>query len=206
LSEAIHTLYVQERDAVGNWSATGSFAIVIDTSPPAVSISPPSLTVANSSVSVTYTVTYTSAEAVTLAAGNVTLNTTDHANGTVSVSGTGTTARTITVSGITGYGTLGISIAAGTAGDLAGNKTAPAGPSDTFTVDNASGDFNGDGVDVSDALQALRIAAGFDTPTASDLAHGDVAPLAGGQRQPDGKIDLADVVAILRKAALLPSW
>jgi hypothetical protein len=39
-----------------------------------------------------------------------------------------------------------------------------------------------------------------------DLEHGDVAPLVNGQRKPDGKIDLSDVVAILRKAVGLPSW
>jgi hypothetical protein len=61
-------------------------------------------------------------------------------------------------------------------------------------------------VSASDALKALRIAAGLDVQTANDLAHGDVAPLANGQRQPDGKISSADVVAILRKVALLPSW
>jgi hypothetical protein len=30
LSDGSHTLYVQERDAVGNWSGSGSFTIVID--------------------------------------------------------------------------------------------------------------------------------------------------------------------------------
>jgi hypothetical protein len=71
----------------------------------------------------------------------------------------------------------------------------------------ADGKLNGLGaVDGTDALKALRIAAGIDTPSASDLSHGDVAPLATGQRHPDGKIDLGDVVAILRKAAGLPSW
>jgi fibronectin type 3 domain-containing protein len=34
LSEGTHTLYVQERDAAGNWSANGSFAIVVDITPP----------------------------------------------------------------------------------------------------------------------------------------------------------------------------
>ena len=34
LSDGTHTLYVQERDAAGNWSNSGSFAIVIDTTPP----------------------------------------------------------------------------------------------------------------------------------------------------------------------------
>ncbi len=34
LSEAPHTLYVQERDAAGNWSASGQFTINIDLTPP----------------------------------------------------------------------------------------------------------------------------------------------------------------------------
>ena len=36
LTAAAHTLYVQERDAVGNWSGSGSFTIVIDTSAPVI--------------------------------------------------------------------------------------------------------------------------------------------------------------------------
>ena len=39
--------------------------------------------------------------------------------------------------GITGNGTLGISVAAGTASDLAGNTAPAAGPSTTFIVDNS---------------------------------------------------------------------
>ena len=34
LSDGAHTLYVQERDAIGNWSSSGSFAITIDTTAP----------------------------------------------------------------------------------------------------------------------------------------------------------------------------
>jgi hypothetical protein len=75
-------------------------------------------------------------------------------------------------------------------------------------VDNASGDLNGlAGVDITDALKALRIVAGLDAPTPSDVAHGDVAPLVSGNRQPDGTMDVGDVVVILRKAAgLIISW
>ncbi|HUI67406.1 MAG TPA: Ig-like domain repeat protein [Nitrospirota bacterium] len=58
----------------------------------------------------------------------------------------------------------------------------------------------------ADALKALQIAAGIDTPSTSDLAHGDVAPLVNGKPQPDGKIDIGDVVVILRKAAGLATW
>src|SRR5204863_1799195 len=83
---------------------------------------------------VTYTITYAGADTVTLAPGDVTLNATGTATGTVSVSGTGTAARTVTISSITGEGTLGISLAANTASDLAGNQAAAAGPSATFAV------------------------------------------------------------------------
>jgi len=38
LSEGSHTLYVQERDGAGNWSASGSFAIAVDTTAPAAPV------------------------------------------------------------------------------------------------------------------------------------------------------------------------
>lgn len=41
LSEGTHTLYVQERDAAGNWSASGSFAIQVVTPPAAPILTPP---------------------------------------------------------------------------------------------------------------------------------------------------------------------
>jgi hypothetical protein len=110
-----------------------------DTIPPTISISAPSQTIATSSQSVTYTITYGGADIVPLATaltGSVTLITTGTAAGTITASGTGTTERTITVSSLTGNGTLGISIMANTASDLAGNQAPAAGPSATFIVDN----------------------------------------------------------------------
>jgi hypothetical protein len=71
----------------------------------------------------------------------------------------------------------------------------------------ASGDVNGDGiVDIADALRALRIATGQVMPTAADMSLGDVAPLLNGRPQPDGKIDIRDVVVILRRALGLVTW
>ena len=64
----------------------------------------------------------------------------------------------------------------------------------------------GYGGTVNDALRALLITAGLVTPTASDMQHGDVAPLVGGVPQPDGAIDIGDVLVILRKAVGLVSW
>jgi len=207
-SAQTHTFNVRATDQAGNNDATpAAYSWVIDTTVPTAVISAPSLAAANSTGTVTYTVTYSGADSVTLLAGNVTLNKTGTANGTVGVSGGGTITRTITISNISGRGTLGISIAANTASNIAGNQAAAAGPSATFIVNNASGDINGDGTtDMTDALLVLRIAAGLDAPTASDLASGDVAPLVNGTPQPDGKVDIGDVVAILRRAAGLTSW
>jgi len=113
-------------------------AIVIDTTAPTVALGTPSPSVTDAGP-VTYEVTYadTNFSASTLAVGDVTLNRTGTADGTVSVSGSGTT-RAVTISDITGDGTLGISLAAGTGVDVAGNAAAAAGPSTTFLVDNTT--------------------------------------------------------------------
>lgn len=119
--------------------ADGSLAankvIVIDTDAPSVFIDSPSSSI-TASGPVSFTITYGGADMVSLTAGNVTLNSTGSASGTVAVTGSGTSSRTVTISGITGDGTLGISIAAGTASDTAGNTAAAAGPGSVFTVDN----------------------------------------------------------------------
>jgi YDG domain/Bacterial Ig-like domain (group 3)/MBG domain (YGX type)/Kelch motif len=124
-------------DIVGNVitsapASGGSFTV--DNTAPTVTIGAPSVTT-TAAGPVTYTVTYSGASSVTLAAADITLNAVGAA-GSVAVSGTGTTTRTVTLSGITGNGTLGISIAAGTALDGAGNTAAAAGPGTTFVVDN----------------------------------------------------------------------
>jgi len=126
-------------DNAGNTaSAAGpSTTFTVDNTAPTLVIGAPSSSVTKAGP-ITYTVTYTGAHSVTLASGNITLNKTGTANGAVSVSGTGTTTRTVTISSITGDGTLGISIAAGTASDSAGNSASASGPSTTFTVDNTA--------------------------------------------------------------------
>ena len=69
------------------------------------------------------------------------------------------------------------------------------------------GDINGDAVvDVVDVMLAQQIALGRVTPTASQLAHGDVAPLVNGVPAPDGQIDVADVLIIERKALELVNF
>ncbi len=108
---------------------------------PTISIGSPSASLTQGGP-VTYTITYSGADTVTLANGDVTLNTTGTATGTIDVTGTDTTTRIVTLSSITGDGTLGISIAAATASDLASNTAPASGPSATFTVDNTAPVFS----------------------------------------------------------------
>jgi hypothetical protein len=128
-------------DLAGNQAAAAgpSGTCIVDNTPPppTISIGAPSVDVTRTA-NVTFTVTYAGATSVSLVAGNITLNKTGTANGTVGVSGTGTTTRTVTISSISGDGTLGISIAAGTAIDGSSNLALAAGPSYTFTVDNTA--------------------------------------------------------------------
>jgi predicted outer membrane repeat protein len=105
-----------------------------DTTPPGIIISGPSTALTNTGP-VTYTVTYSDYASISLVPGNVSLNATGGTGAAVGVSGSGAT-RTVTLSSITGTGSLGISLAAGTAADWAGNTAPAAGPSSTFNVDN----------------------------------------------------------------------
>jgi hypothetical protein len=106
----------------------------VDRTPPGIVLSGPSPAV-TSAGPVTYTVTYAGADAVTLAPGDVLLQATGSATGTVGVSGSGTGSRLITISGISGSGTLAVTVAAGTAQDLAGNAAPGAGPGAPVTVE-----------------------------------------------------------------------
>lgn len=60
----------------------------------------------------------------------------------------------------------------------------------------------GSAVRIEDALRALRLAVGIITPSSSDLLRGDVAPHGA----PDDRIDVTDVLMLLRKVAGLPSF
>ncbi|HEY3378248.1 MAG TPA: ice-binding family protein [Armatimonadota bacterium] len=127
-------------DAVGNpntASTSTDKTVTYDVTPPTITIGAPSALLTQSGP-ITYTITYGGANSVTLTSARITLNRTGTANGTVSVSGSGTTTRTVTIASITGDGTLGISISAGTAADTAGNTAPTAGPSATFIVDSTS--------------------------------------------------------------------
>jgi LPXTG-site transpeptidase (sortase) family protein len=126
-------------DTAGNTSAAAgpSATFTVDNTAPTVSIGAPSVALTNTGP-VDFAITIAGANTINLTAGDVTLNTTGTASGTVSVTNGNTANPTVTISGITGDGTIGISIAAGIASDTAGNTSAAAGPSATFTVDNTA--------------------------------------------------------------------
>ncbi len=140
LADGSHTVQVRAVDNVGNADGSpASYTFVVDNGKPVATIGAPSRSFAKTGGSVAYTVTYNdvTTPTITLTAANVTLNKTGTANGTVQVSGTGST-RTVTITNLTGNGTLGISIKAGTAVDQVGLVAAAAGPSATFVVDNVA--------------------------------------------------------------------
>ncbi len=88
-----------------------------------------------------FTVTYSNASRIDLRNSNITLNTSGPSCD-ISVSGTGASTRTVTLSNFSGNGELGISIAPSTAFDEAGNPAPAAGPSATFLVDTQAPAFS----------------------------------------------------------------
>lgn len=120
--------------AVALAAAGGAYAQLPD-----VEISPPDALITNTGP-VNYAITYNNADpdSITLEPDNITLNATGTATGRVTVSGTGDTDRTVTIDNCTGDGTLGITIAAGTATKDGGTPVDGAGPSATFIVDNTN--------------------------------------------------------------------
>lgn len=131
-------------DAAGNLAPeiAPSATVTVDNTPPSLSISAPS-TAATATGPVDYKVNYEGADAITLSKANVLVNGTGTTGAILEeVSATGDAERTITLSNIIGNGTLGISIAAGTASDAAGNPAPEAGPSATFAVNNVAPTLN----------------------------------------------------------------
>src|SRR5262249_35106842 len=82
----------------------------------------------------------------------------------------------------------------------------PAASPEASAVQIVYGDLTGDGkINVQDATLALQFSVGLKTPTADQLAAGDVAPVPGsgpraGEKFGDGKINLQDATRILRRA------
>jgi len=121
-----------------------------------------SATIANSGP-VSNTVTHAGADTVTLNPLDIGLNATDSANATISVDGTGSETRTVTLSDVTGDGMPGISISAiGTGADATGNETATEGPSETLVADNTEPTVSNVTGSTTEALRGDKVTIPFD--------------------------------------------
>ncbi len=109
------------------------------TAAPTLSVSVPSASLVNAtSAAVTFVVTYSGATTINLLPASVILNKTGTATCATKTVANGTTSTpTVSLSGCTGAGTVGITISAGTAyAQLPGNTTTSSSASGTFTIDN----------------------------------------------------------------------
>lgn len=114
-----------------------SITVTTELAKPTILVSAPSKTRVNSSASLTYTVTYSGASAVTLADGDLTIGGAS-ADCTAVVSGSGLTTRTITMSDCSADGDVQLEIAADTATTVYGNLADAVAEGDItdFTADN----------------------------------------------------------------------
>ncbi len=111
--------------------------VSLSVSTPTVSIGAPSKSITQTD-SVTFSITYSNAETISLTTTDITLNKTGTADGLLSIVDSATSNPTVTIKGITGDGTLGISISAGTSSNGFNVQDVGAGPGTTFTVDNTA--------------------------------------------------------------------
>lgn len=128
---------VEDQGGLEGSGSPRTINVTTDASGPTLAVGSPSKTRVNSDDSLTYTVTFSGATAVTLSDGDITIDGAS-AGCVAAVSGSGLTTRTITVSDCSGDGDVQISIKEETATDASGNL-APAvdeGDITDFTADN----------------------------------------------------------------------
>jgi hypothetical protein len=139
LANGSHTFQVRAIDAAGNTDPNpASFDWTVDTIAPSVALSAPNVkTTAGGPIRFDVTYADLHFHGSDLSVADVILNRTGTANADVVVTGSGTQWQ-VTLTNVTGKGTLGISLAAGTASDNAGNAAAAAGPSGTAAIAGAA--------------------------------------------------------------------
>ncbi len=125
-------------DAAGNTSlaSSNSATINIDNTAPTLSIGSASPTAGNSSTSFVYTVAYSGATTIALTPALISFSGTATSGCSALVSGSGTTSRTVTISGCTGNGTMAFSILGASATDAANNSAGASSSSTNAIVDN----------------------------------------------------------------------
>lgn len=126
------------QDLKGNSLASSvvSAPVTIDNTPPAASIAGPTGSPVNRRGTAAYLVAVTGANRINLTSGDVTVNHSGTAGGSVVVIDGTSETPVIEVSGVTGEGSYSISVSAGIASDAAGNSSEATGPGNAVTVDN----------------------------------------------------------------------
>lgn len=134
-SEGNITLSVSLKDAAGNMGDTVSVELILDTFPPQILVSSPSLPVTGGE-DVTYQITYENADSVFLNSDHIGLQLTGSASADYSIINGNTSNPTITFSNIHGAGKIGFSISPGSSIDEAGNLDWGFEASEKFTINS----------------------------------------------------------------------
>jgi Big-like domain-containing protein len=193
LADGPHTIRVESTDAAGNIAVPVEVVVTVDTV-----VSPFTLNaVATPTRIATQTIGGTIEAGATVV---VTTNTAATASAVV-FSGTGATLNWSSI--ITGL-VEGVNSITVTATDPAGNQ---ASQQSGIRIVLPDGKITGAAaVSITDALKALQFATGLIQPTPEEALHADVAPLVNGIPSPNGKVDIGDVVLVLRKFVNPTSW
>jgi hypothetical protein len=194
LQSGLNTILVTAADAAGNTSASQKRTVVYDDKKPSVSItSPPNdTTTTSSSIPLQGQVT----DSLTASTAVISV---DGITTALPLDSTGSFSTTAV------FPAEGMHTVVVTATNQAG-VSASAQRNVQYTM---LGDVNASGsVDLADAVLALRDVTGAQLITdPAEKKRCDVAPLGpDGKPQPDGKIDLGDVVIILRRVVGLVTW
>jgi cytochrome c peroxidase len=189
LSDGSHTVSVLGRDADGNQqspASPSSATWIVKATPPLLTLDPVAPLTGATGLALSGTVELGTTPTVLVDTGA--------SAGRITAVGAGAFSRwSCTLTGLL-PGVNRITVAAL---DAVSNLTTVSATVERILPD---GNFKGSGVaDISDALKALRVAVGLVQPSAADLLHGDVAPLVNGVPAPDGRIDIADALTILKK-------
>ncbi len=167
-------------DAAGNSSAASTADGTLDTTPPSVSISGPSVATISSSQTTVYTVTYAAAGSgitegdITLSAANVDL--TGDATGCTETVSTSGTSRTISITGCSATsGSVTLTLANNTAADAAGNTAAAPATSAAFGVSNVAPNLS-----ITSLATNAPISSTFDVQGACNAGLSVVASVTDG--------------------------
>jgi chitinase len=180
------TAYAWARDAAGNVSAAKNSSVAItlpDTTAPTVS----AFTLPSATTSLTVAISlFTASDNIGVTGYLVTESASAPAASDAGWSASAPVAFTFSAAGSkTVYAW---------AKDAAGNVSAAKSSSVSITLPVAPTPLT-----ISDALAALQIAVSRVQPTHDQITRLDVAPYINGTSQPDGKIDIGDVIVILGK-------